>query len=334
MNPFKKIIMPLVLLVLVIVCTIIGYIFIEHWSFFDALYMVVITLFSVGFMEVHTLSTVGRAITIGLIVFGVGTVAYTVGQLVEMMVEGQFAKYRRRREMEKKVSELKDHYIICGFGRVGHQVAYEFDLKNIPYFVVDSKPETSEELEPKGVPFIIGDMSSDEVLQSAGIAKAKGLIACADSDASNVFVTLSARVLNPKLFIIARASNVAAEIKLKKAGANRVTSPYFIAGNRIAAMAIKPIALDFLDTVTRSENVEFMIQEYIVDDHARIIGKTLSDLKIKQKTGAIILAIKHVNGKFNFQPSAASAIEKDDVLVALGTSEQLNLLRKMVGGSE
>jgi len=334
MNPFKRIITPLIILFLIITGSIISYIMLEHWSFLDALYMVIITLFSVGFMEVHELSSLGRMITMGLIVFGVGTVAYTVGQLVEMMVEGQFEKYRRRREMEKKVAEMKDHYIICGFGRVGHQVANEFELERVPYFVIDSKPETAEQLELKGVPFIIGDMSSDEVLQSAGILTAKGLIACADSDTANVFVTLSARVINPKLKIIARASNVATETKLKKAGANSVISPYYIAGNRIASMAIRPIAVDFLDTVTRSENVELMLQEYFISANSRIIGKSLSDLEVKKKTGAMVLAIKHVNGKFNFQPTASSVIEKDDVLVALGTIEQLKLLKKMMGNDQ
>jgi voltage-gated potassium channel len=330
-NPIIRIIPPLIVLALIITIAICGYIFIEGWKFFDAFYMVVITLFSVGFMEVHPLNMFGRMVTMFLIVFGVGTVAYTVGQMVEMMVEGQFIKYRRMKEMEKKKAELKNHYIICGFGRVGHQVANEFEHEKLPYFVIDSKPETGPELDGKGIPYIIGDMSTDEALQEAGIDKAKGLIACADSDSSNVFVTLSARVLNPKLFIIARASNVSTETKLKKAGANRVISPYFISGNRMASMAIRPIAVDFLDTVMRSESVELMLEEYMVDDNADVIGKSLSELDIKKKTGAMILAIKHKTGKFNFQPTAQSKIEKDDALVALGTSEQLKMLRNMIG---
>jgi voltage-gated potassium channel len=248
-----------------------------------------------------------------------------------MIVEGQIVGYRRRRNMEKKIAELKNHYIICGFGRVGHQVAKEFDMERIPYVVIDSKQETETELDARGVPYIVGDMSSDEILEAAGIHKAKGLIACADSDTSNVYVTLSARVMNPKLYIIARSSTMVTETKLKKAGANRVISPYFIAGNRMASMALRPVAIDFLDTVMHSENVELALEEYKVEDNSKVVGKTLDELKIKQKTGATILSLKHLNGKFNLQPVAATIIEKGDVIVALGTTEQLLGLRKLVG---
>jgi len=333
LNPIIKLFPALFVLMIIILGSLFGYILIEHWSFFDALYMVVITLFSVGFMEVHKLSFLGRIVTMGLIVFGVGTVAYTLGQAIEMMVEGQFVKYRRMKNMEKKISNMDGHFIICGFGRVGHQVAHDFEAKKVPYFVIDSKPETAAELDPKGIPYIIGDMSSDEILLEAGIQKAKGLIACADSDTSNVFVTLSARVMNPKLFIVARAGIPATELKLKKAGANRVISPYFIAGNRIASMAIKPVAVDFLDTVMRSENVELEIEEYVIDGGADLAGKSLSDLQIKQRTGATILAIKSGSGKFNLQPIASTIVNHDDVLVALGTSDQLESLRKLAHGA-
>jgi voltage-gated potassium channel len=331
MNPLRRIIPPLVVLIIIITLAVLGYTLLEHWRLLDAIYMVTITLATVGFKEVHELTDAGRIITMGLIIFGVGTVAYTAGQLVEMIVEGQIVGYRRRRGMEKKIAELKDHYIICGFGRVGHQVAKEFDMEKIPYVVIDSKPETETELDAKGIRYIVGDMSSDEILEAAGINKAKGLIACADSDTSNVYVTLSARVMNPNLYIIARSSTMVTETKLKKAGANRVISPYFIAGNRMASMALRPVAIDFLDTVMHSENVELALEEYQVDDNSKVAGKTLDDLKIKQKTGATILSLKHLTGKFNLQPIAGTMIEKGDVMVALGTTEQLAALRKMVG---
>lgn len=333
MNPLRRIIPPMIVLVIIITFATLGYTLIEHWRLLDALYMVTITLSTVGFREVHELSDAGRIMTMGLIIFGVGTGAYIVGQVVEMMVEGQIVGYRRVRNMEKRISELKGHYIICGFGRVGHQVAKEFDAEKIPYIVIDSKPETASELGEKNIPYIVGDMAADETLESAGIKKAKGLIACADSDTSNVYVTLSAREMNPDLYIVARASTLVTEAKMKKAGANRVISPYFIAGNRMASMALRPVAVDFLDTVMRSENVELELEEYTINDGAKIVGKTLAELEIKQKTGAMVLAIKKSTGKFNLQPGAKSVVDHGDVLVALGTAQQLALLRKMSEGA-
>jgi len=333
MNPIRRILPPLAILVIIISLAVLGYTLIEHWPLLDSLYMITITLSTVGFKEVHELDRGGRLITMGLIIFGVGTMAYTVGQVIEMMVEGQIVGYRRIKNMEKRISELKGHYIICGFGRVGHQVMKDFDSQKIPYVVVDSKPETSVELSENNIPYIIGDMASDAVLESAGIKRAKGLIACADSDTANVYVTLSAREMNPNLFIVARASNIDTEAKMKRAGANRVMSPYFLAGNRMAAMAIKPVAVDFLDTVMKSENVELELEEYLIDGGgSKLIDKPLSDLQIKQKTGAMILAIKKQNGKFNLQPGAKTVIAHGDVLVALGTSEQLKKLRHMTEG--
>jgi voltage-gated potassium channel len=170
---------------------------------------------------------------------GVSTAIYAAGQLIEIVLEGQIIGYRRRRKMENTIKELKDHFIICGFGRVGHQVAAELNAARIPCVVIDTKPEVALELEPQGIPHLLGDITSDAILKEAGIMQAKGLIASADSDTANVFVTLSARVLNPNLYIIARAGNPDAEEKLKKAGANRVISPYLTAGKHMADIAIK-----------------------------------------------------------------------------------------------
>jgi voltage-gated potassium channel len=333
LNPLKRIVPPLILLAIIFVIAITCYTQIEHWRLLDAIYMIVITLSTVGFREVHELSDSGRIITMCLIIFGVGTVGYTVGQLIEMMVEGQIIGYRRMRNMEKMIHELKNHYIICGFGRVGKQVAKEFDAENTPYVVIDSKPETAAELGERNIPYIIGDMVSDEILESASIMKAKGLIACADSDASNVYVTLSARGMNPGLNIVARASTILTEDKLRRAGANRVISPYFIAGNRMASMVLRPVAVDFLDMMTRGKNVELEIEEYKINSRSKITGKTLKELQIKQKSGAMILAIKHASGKFELQPGAATVIDHGDVMVGLGTAKQLEILRNMAEGN-
>jgi voltage-gated potassium channel len=240
MHPLRRLIVPLLLLTAIIAFGVVGYTTLEGFSLLEAFYMVVITLSTVGFREVRELDAQGKILTIGIILFGVGTVAYTVGQFIEIMVEGHIVGYRRRKRMETKIKDIRDHYIICGFGRVGHEVAKNFKAQGVPFVVIDSKPEIAEELNGFGVLYIIGDASSDEALEAAGVLHAKGLIAASDSDVTNVFVTLSSRVLNPKLYIVARASFIESEKKLKKAGANKVISPYFIAGQKMAAMAVKP----------------------------------------------------------------------------------------------
>jgi voltage-gated potassium channel len=320
----------LLILFTVVVVGTAGYTLIEGWSFLDAVYMVIITLFTVGFQEMHELSSEARLFTIFIIVSGVGTAIYTAGQVVEIIVEGEILGYRRKRKMERKIREIKDHYIICGFGRTGHQVAKEFDTAKVPYVVVDRKPETAEELEPKGVPYVVGDVISDENLEEAGIRSAKGLVATADSDVANVYITLSARALNPDLYIVARASEIHTEEKLKMAGADRVISPYFISGKRMAAWATKPVTSDFLDMVMHGESLEFSLREITVSGSSSLIDKTLHEAEIRQKSGATVLAIRKEGGSFNLQPQAGSRIEKGDIFVVIGTQEQLDLLEEMV----
>ncbi|KPJ69615.1 hypothetical protein AMJ44_03155 [candidate division WOR-1 bacterium DG_54_3] len=330
MNPFKRLIPPAIILLILLAVGITGYTLIEGWSILDTVYMMVITLSTVGFREVRELTTFGRFLTIGLILTGVGTAIYAAGQVIELIVEGQIIGYRRRRRMERKIKEIKGHYIICGFGRVGHQVAEEFESAKIPYVVIDSKQETAEELEPKGIPYIVGDMTLDEKLEEAGLKRAKGLIACADSDVSNVFVTLSARALNPELYIVARASQKDTQEKLKTAGANRVISPYFISGRRMAALATRPVTSDFLDIIMHGEHLEFSLREIEIPDRSPLLNKSLAEAEIRQKSGASVLAIRKADGGFNLQPLAISKIENGDILIVVGTQEQLELLGKMV----
>ena len=330
MNPFKRLAPILIILLVVVVTGTIGYQLIEGWSFLDSIYMVIITLFTVGFQEVHSLSQFGRVFTMFIIVVGVGTAVYAGSLLVEIIVEGEILGYGRRRKMEKIINEMKDHYIICGFGRTGHQVAEEFDAARVPYVVVDRKQKTEEELGSKGIPYIIGDIINDNNLVEAGIKTAKGLISAADSDVANVFVTLSARALNPELYIVARASEIEVENKLKMAGANRVILPYYISGKRIAAYATRPVTSDFLDMVMHGESLEFSLSEITVPDTSSLLNKTLSEAKIREKSGALVIAIRKVDGSFNLQPQSSSTIEKRDIFVVIGTQEQVGLLDNML----
>jgi voltage-gated potassium channel len=330
MNPLKRLIIPGILLLAIIAAGLLGYTLLEGWSLLEALYMLVITLSTVGFKEVHQLSPAGKMLTMLLIISGVGTAVYAVGTAGEIIVEGHLYGYRRKKRMERKIREMKDHYIICGFGRVGHQVANELEAEKLHYVVIDPKDVTAEELDPKGIPYIIGNASANGMLHEAGIERAQGLIACADSDEENVFVTLSARAINRDLYIVARASRRDTEEKLKIAGANRTISPYFISGRRMAALATRPVASDFLDMVMHGEHLEFNLREMPVRDRSPMINKSLSDAKIRQNSGATVLAIRKVDGAFNLQPLAVSKIEKGDILIVIGTQEQLELLEKMV----
>jgi len=309
---------------------IVGYESMEGWNFLEATYMVITTLFTVGFQEVRPLSPAGKIFTMFMIVGGVGSAIYLAGQGMEIIVEGEMTGYRKRKRMDKKIKHMKDHYIICGFGRVGHQVAQVFDSSHIPYVVIDSKRETLDELADRNHPIILGDATSDSILIEAGIRSAKGLIACSDSDVANVYVTLSARVLNPSLNIVARAGLKDTEKKLIMAGADKVISPYFISGIRMAALAIRPVASDFLDLVTHGGQVDFSLYEVAIPADSPMVGKSIGKTDIRGTSGSLVLAIRKTNGSFDLQPKAESIIEKDDVLVVIGTQEQFDALQEIV----
>ena len=329
-HPFRRILPAMIFLAVIIVFGILGYVLIEKWSLLDAVYMVITTLFTVGFQEVRPLSSAGKIFTMFIIVGGVGSAIYAAGQVVEIIVEGEMTGYRKRRRMDKTIREMKDHYIICGFGRVGHQVAQVFETSRVPFVVIDSKKETFDELETKGFPILIGDATDDKVLTAAGILRAKGLVACSDSDVANVYVTLSARVLNPKLNIVARAAFQDTEKKLIMAGANRVISPYFISGVRMAALATRPVTIDFLDLVTHGGLVDFSLFQVTIRAGSPLVHKSIGEADIRKTSGALVLAIRKADGSFDLQPNATSRIEKDDVMVVIGTQEQFDLLQKMV----
>jgi voltage-gated potassium channel len=319
----------LFLLLLIATVGVFGYMMIERWDFLDSIYMVVITLFTIGYEEVHSLSRGGMIFTMFLIVGGVGTAVYAVGRAVEIAVEGEMSGYQKRRRMDKKIRQMVNHYVVCGYGRVGHQVAKAFTTSGIPYVVIDSKQDTTRELEPLGIPYIIGDATSDDVLRRAGIEGAKGLVASSDSDVANVYVTLSARALNPGLYIVARAGDPEIEKKLLMAGANRVISPYFIAGLRMAALATQPVTSDFLDLVTHGGQVDYRLYEITVGTRSGLAGKSLMEADIPGASGAMVLGIRKSDRSFDLQPRASSRLESGDVLVVIGTQQQFALLEKM-----
>ena len=326
-DPIQRILVPAAFVLGSIVIGTSGYIIIEKLPLLDALYITMATMFlAVSYLDPIHLSSAGKIFSTVFLVLGVVSVFYAVGTIIEFIVEGNIAGIRRIRNMYKKFEQLKDHFIISGFGRVGHQIAMQFEAEKIPYVVIDIKPETAAELEPRGIPYIIGNVSSDEVLEKAGIKKAKGLVAAADSDVENVYVTLAAKDMNEKLFIVARAGSKETESKLKKAGADKVISPYYIAGSRMASMALTPVAVDFLDIVTGSDHIEFWLKEFKVKESSLLANKTLGEANVRKNTGAMVLAIKNPQGDFDLSPKAESRIKPGDIIVAMGTTAQLNSL--------
>lgn len=314
------------ILVGVIIIGTAGYMAIEGWSFIDALYMTVITIATVGFGEVHKLTSAGRVFTIFLIMGGVAGAGYTLGRIVEFMIEGYFTDMWGGRTMKKRIDQLKDHYIVCGFGRVGEQVAREFKRQGAPFIVLDNNPAVQKYLDEEDVLYIQGDAADEKVLKDAGIEKAKGLVSVVDSDADNVYVTLTARALRPDLFIIARANMESAAYKLKRAGANRVISPYSLGGRRIASMVLKPIVSDFLDTVMHGEDMELQLSELKVGAGSPLGEKTVKEADIRRKSGAMVLSIYRQSGVFDSDLHSETRISEGDKLIVIGTREQLDKL--------
>jgi voltage-gated potassium channel len=312
---------------------VLGYIVFEGWSFTEALYMTVITLTTVGYREVRPLDTTGQLWTMVLLVTGVGTLFYAAVSSVELVVEGAIRGYFGRRRMQAAIGKLNGHYILCGYGRVGRQVASEFAREGVPFVVVDQEPRIIEECLVGGYLALLGEASDDIVLEEAGVRRARGLVAAVDSDADNVFVVLSARKLNPKLNIVARASSDESAAKLEIAGADRTLSPYAVGGRRLASLATQPLVVDFLDIVTRGEKgLEFRLEEFGVPEDSFIAGQTIGELRIGERTGAMILATRNSEGTFDTSPSASDRIRAGDTLIILGTREQISRLERLMRG--
>jgi voltage-gated potassium channel len=311
-----------------------GYHLIEGWPLFDALYMTVITLSGVGFKEVRDLSPGGRAFTIFLIAVGVGGVGLLISSLVEAMVAAQLADTRRKRRMEKRLTTLKEHAIICGYGRMGQEIAREFDARRLPYVVIEVNPEQVAQLAAAGILHVAGDATQDAALQAAGIDRARCLIAVAHTDAVNIFVVLSARTLNPGLQIVARSVHMEDEHKLRRAGADRVLSPYVIGARSIAAAVTRPDVVDFLDL--HAQRAVGEMEAITVTARAAFCNQTLAEARIREQTGCIILAIRprEATGtarRFQSNPSPDASLREGDVLIALGTPDQLAALERLAG---
>lgn len=328
----KKLILSVGLIASVITIGTLGYMIIEGWNFLDSIYMTIITLTTVGFREIHDLSFYGKLFTIAIIIGGVGTVLYSLGAGAQLIIEGELQEGYRRKILEKRLENLKDHYIICGYGRMGKIIAKELSHKKKKLIIIEKNAET---IDGKDDFFIIhGDATRDEMLKKVGIERAKCLISVLPTDAENLYVVLSARGMNSSLFIVARAGEEGSEQKLLRAGADRVVSPYHIGGLRMAHTVLKPSVVDFLEFATKSGNIDLQIEEIKIHKGSKFDGLTLDKCGIGRDLGIMIVAIKQQNGELKFNPTSHSIVNSGDTLIAIGEISKLDILEKMATGEK
>ena len=330
-----RLLLPLGLVLTVVAIGTVGY----HWlwrraggTWMDALFMTVTTITTIGYGEVKPLDTVGRIFTMLLAVTGIGSLFFTLGVMMEYLVGVRLADPMGRRRMQHRIDELTGHVIVAGMGRVGRQAAIELHAAETPFVAVDPSETALEHAAERGYLALVGDATRDEVLERAGIARARGLIVTTGNDATNVYVVLSARVLNPGLHIVARAADEAGVTKLVRAGANRAVSPYAIGGHRLAHLMLSPVVVDFFETALRRGNDALNIEDLAMGQDSPSLGQTLDSLNIRRATGATVLVVIR-DGNLVVSPPGDLALAAGDRLLALGTGDQLRRLEKLIAAA-
>ncbi|MBF0544647.1 MAG: potassium channel protein [Candidatus Riflebacteria bacterium] len=328
----NKIFIPLVLFVCLVLFGTIGYRIIEgnDWSYFDGLYMTLITITTVGFGETHPLSTSGRILTLFLLLSGCGLMAFTLSAVVQFILEGKVQELWGRKRMKHQIKSMGNHYIICGAGDTGRAVISELFRKAMPFVVIDSDPKVCEELMESSIPAIEGDATVEEVLLEAGLKKAIGLVTALPHDADNVFVALTARGISPDIFVASTTSKIESASKLKRAGANYVISPNVIAGARMAAVLVRPSVVDFLDATMAGEDHALQMEEIRVVASSLLTGKSIKDADIRKRSGAIIVSVRKDHARI-INPEPSYVFESGDILIVLGDSEQIYKMCELAG---
>jgi voltage-gated potassium channel len=319
---------PVVLFVAVVLIGALGYVWLEDMTPLEAFYMAVITVTTVGFSEVRPLHTEGQVFTIVLVLIGVGAFTYFATTVANYLIAGEIKGFLKRRKMQSKIEQLRDHFIVCGYGRMGAQVAREFRREKKPLVVVEQSGEAVARAIQAGHLTLQGNAENDEVLRAAGLERAAGLVAVLDTDADNLMVTLSARAMSDKLFIVARTNSEMSESKLINAGANRVLFPHGLGGRRIAQMALRPNVVEFLEVVMHDEELELWLEEMTVGIESELDGGAVYAANIRGSTGANIVAVRQRTGKLLAAPTPDTRLQAGDIVVALGTRAQLVALRE------
>ena len=311
----------------------VGFKMIEGWTVFDAFYMTLITITTVGYQELHPLSVPGRVFNSVLIFFGVSAMFFAVGALTQTVIELELQQRFGKRRRERLISQLNDHFIVCGFGRVGRNASYELQRANVPFLVVDRNQERVSRAAEAGMQATVADATNDDDLRKAGVLRARGLIAALPSDAENLFIILSAKTLNPKLMVVTRASEEQAEEKLRRAGADTVFAPYTMAGRRLAHSLLRPHVVEFLDFATSAVGPQIMMEQLRIDAGTKFISKTLGSMLADNGLNVVLLAIRHASGEMVFNPPADSRISAGDFLIVLGEKPSLKKLELVLTSS-
>ena len=302
-----------------------GYAVLEGWSLVDSLYMTIITMTTVGYGEIRPLSETGRLFTIGLIITSIGVAGYVFSALTAFIVEGEVRRILRGRKMDKQIAKLKDHIILCGMGRTGLHIVEEFARSNTPFVVIEQDLEALEEADHiPNLLYLQQDATQDETLLAAGVKQARGLVTTLSEDKDNVFVVLCARSLNPKLQIISRLVEEKNTELLRKAGADQIVSPDAIGGMRMASVMLRPAVVSFLDEMLRVTGQSLRMEEIRVDDFPALLDRSLGEINIRKRTGTLVVAIKSQKHGYQFNPGAQTLLHSGDILIVMGTEEQLD----------
>ena len=322
-----------IFLIVIMVGTL-GYVILEGADPVTSLYMTVITVASVGYEEAVHLDTKGRLFTILVILAGLGSWTYLTVTVIAFFVEGEFRKLFRERAIHKRIAKMKNHFIICGLGQAGRSVLTEFMVVKSPCLVIDKDPVVVEEIMEHYTDLValVGDATTDEMLEQAGIERARGLVAATESDSDNLLIVLTARSKNPEMTITARATRIENYDKLRVAGANHVIMPNVIGGVRMAATLLRPNVIDFLDVMMRGSGEPMRLEDACIPKGSPLVAKCLSEVEIPKKTGMLVLAIKHASGQYIYSPPPSEQFEADDTLIVLGPAEKVSALEKLLAG--
>ena len=307
-----------------------GFVFIEGYPPFDAFYMTLITVSTVGYAEVHPLSHAGRVFNSFLIFFGVTIMLLAVGGMTQAIIELELNQYFGKRRNKKMIDKLNDHYIVCGFGRVGRGAASELQRAGAPFLVVDKNEDRVEWAMKAGMLAVLADATNDETLRDSGVMRAKGLIATLSSDADNLFVILSAKALKPGLLVSARIATEETERKMRLAGADYVFAPYDMTGYRMAQVMLKPHVFQFIDFTTKNMGLDVGIEQFAVSASSAFASKSLAESKIRSDLGVIVLAIRKSDGQMLFNPPAEAEIQGGDFLIVMGEAANLTKLEQVL----